>query len=289
MDHFQGVVIEYLRANRSTFVNTECLINLDQDGVFAKSRHWYCDALAVNFSERTVYLCEVTYSRTMHSLIVRLRAWAQHWTGVCEAIRRDCSLDGEWKFQPWVFIPENSHVALFDKLAIPAGSEMPTPKVTYLETVTPWNYTTWDRRQTAFAELQSTLDNAEMSLEEATEVLSQIAVREPTDVLLRLGAEGGSLLLCRSAVTSPVERYVVRLSEMDYEVDGVGPVDKVIGEAESVTHALALIDRFPWFRMAVLELDPEIEAAVLVGVEERGGAEELGRWVSRIAALRAEE
>jgi hypothetical protein len=289
MDHFQGVVTEYLRADRSTFVNTECLINLDQDCVFAKSRHWYCDALAVNFRERTVYLCEVTYSQTMQSLIGRLRAWAQHWAELCEAIQRDCAMDGEWTFQPWVFIPEKSHTGLIEKLSIPSASSMPAPKVTYLEEVTPWKYSTWDRRQTAFAELQNTLDNAEISLEEATEVLSQIEVREPTDVLLRLGAEGGSLQLCRSAATSRAEHYVVRLSEMDYGLDEFGSVEKVIGEADSVADALVLMDRFPWFRLTVLEIAPEIEGVVLAGVEKRGGKETVARWVSRIASLRAGE
>jgi hypothetical protein len=65
MDYFQGVVTEFLRANRSTFVNTEYLIQLDEGKLPVKSRHWYCDALAVNFEESTVFLCEVTYSKTM--------------------------------------------------------------------------------------------------------------------------------------------------------------------------------------------------------------------------------
>lgn len=49
MDYFQGVVTEFLRANRSTFVNTEYLIQLDEVKTPLKARHWYCDALAVNF------------------------------------------------------------------------------------------------------------------------------------------------------------------------------------------------------------------------------------------------
>jgi len=56
MDYFQGVVTEYLRANRATFVNTECLIQLEAGDTPAKGQHWYCDAVAVNFKEKTVGL-----------------------------------------------------------------------------------------------------------------------------------------------------------------------------------------------------------------------------------------
>ena len=36
MDYFQGAVTEYLRANRATFVNTECLIQLSAWGRSSK-------------------------------------------------------------------------------------------------------------------------------------------------------------------------------------------------------------------------------------------------------------
>jgi hypothetical protein len=62
MDYFQGVVTEFLRADRAMFVNTEYLIQLDPGTSLGKGRHWYCDALTINFKDSTVYLCEVTYS-----------------------------------------------------------------------------------------------------------------------------------------------------------------------------------------------------------------------------------
>jgi hypothetical protein len=62
MDYFQGVVTEFLRADRAMFVNTEYLIQLEPGSSLAKGRHWYCDALAINFKESTVHLCEVSYS-----------------------------------------------------------------------------------------------------------------------------------------------------------------------------------------------------------------------------------
>lgn len=155
MDYFQGVVTEYLRADRATFVNTECLIQLENGNAPAKGRHWYCDAVAVDFRKSTIYLCEITYSTTMQALLARLQHWSNHWPLLCQAVARDCCIPNTWEVQPWVFIPEQHHGSFNKKLAalsIPShATPMPTPKVTYLESVTPWNYCNWDRREQAFA------------------------------------------------------------------------------------------------------------------------------------------
>ena len=89
MDYFQGVVTEYLRANRAVFVNTECLIQLDEGDKQFKDRHWYCDAMAVNFKDKAIYLCEITYSGTMQSLVGRLQAWQSNWAELTAAVIRD--------------------------------------------------------------------------------------------------------------------------------------------------------------------------------------------------------
>jgi hypothetical protein len=157
MDYFQGVVIEYLRANRSVFVNTECLIQLDEGNKQLKGRHWYCDAMAVNFKERAVYLCEITYSATMQSLLGRLHAWQDNWSELTAAVLRDAGIPEDWKVQPWLFIPKNHHAVFVKKYATwkpkPGVTwEMPAPRVTYLESVAPWVYkTTWDRKLDAIA------------------------------------------------------------------------------------------------------------------------------------------
>ncbi len=155
MDYFQGVVTEFLRANRSTFVNTECLIQLDEGDTPAKRRHWYCDAVAVEFERSIVSLCEVTYSTTMQPLIARLRAWDSHWPLICKAIARDCHVPDSWSIRPWLFVPEKlyEHV-LKSKLTAflceaPRADRMPYPEVTYLEHVAPWNYRHWDRKTVA--------------------------------------------------------------------------------------------------------------------------------------------
>ena len=156
MDYFQGVVTEYLVADRASYVNTELLIQLDSDES-KKGRHWYCDAAAANFNESTLYLCEVTYSKTMSALAKRLLAWDENWQELQEALRRDCSIPESWKIQPWAFIPEKYHDALKMKIDILANvnrtpSAMPYPRITYLEHVVPWNYITWDRKVTDLEE-----------------------------------------------------------------------------------------------------------------------------------------
>ena len=153
MDYFQGVVNEYLRANRATFINTEYLIDLDPDGKFRKGRHWYCDALAINFAERTVYLCETSYSKTLSALLNRLSAWSEHWSDVCAAISRTSNLDQSWTFQPWAFIPESSTNLFRSKLAtsLVSGTAMPNPRVETLEAIAPWNYCSWDRQDASEA------------------------------------------------------------------------------------------------------------------------------------------
>jgi len=65
VDYFQSVVTDYLRANRSTFLNTECLLQLQPWDSPRKGESWICDVVAVNFHKSTVYLCEVTYSKSL--------------------------------------------------------------------------------------------------------------------------------------------------------------------------------------------------------------------------------
>jgi hypothetical protein len=156
MDYFQGVVTEYLRANRATFVNTECLIQLDSGDAPAKGRHWYCDAVAVNFAERSVHLCEVSYSTTLYALLARLAGWSKNWPTLQQALCRDCGVPNDWRVRPWVFVPRDRETAFLGKVSQMTAAEgsitMPAPRVTYLEEVVPWKYKSWDRKLEALAD-----------------------------------------------------------------------------------------------------------------------------------------
>ena len=86
MNYYQGVVLEYLRADRSVFVNEECCVQLNPgDNPDVNGPHWYCDALAVDFKNQSVFLCEITYSASLQSLAKRPEGLARS-LGLC-AIR----------------------------------------------------------------------------------------------------------------------------------------------------------------------------------------------------------
>ena len=153
MDYFQGVVTEYLVADRASFVNSELLIQLDSDAT-NKDRHWFCDAAAVNFREETLFLCEVTYSKSMAALAKRFLAWNENWAELRSAVSRDCGVPDSWTIQPWAFVPKAYSDVLRAKIdALPSDqnseSGMPYPLITHLESVVPWEYVTWDRKVAA--------------------------------------------------------------------------------------------------------------------------------------------
>ncbi len=151
MDYFQGVVAEYLQQSvGAVFVKTECLIQLEPGKVVKKGKSWYCDVIAVNFKKQTAYLCEVSYSTTLSALANRLRAWSENWQALRTSLKRDYSIPESWQVEPLVFIPEKLNATFEKKLqAVAKGSSgagtnaMPSPKVRYLERVTPWMYRPW--------------------------------------------------------------------------------------------------------------------------------------------------
>ena len=144
MDYFQGVVTEYLRADRRLFVNTEYCIQIKDVHNPGKGEHWYCDALALEPGNQTVYLCEISYSKTLQSLQARLGAWHEHWMEIQTGIIRDsCLPDGsQWKFRAWLFTPADRFPTLKHWLGKHAALH---PRVTDLETVLPWKYPSWNR------------------------------------------------------------------------------------------------------------------------------------------------
>jgi hypothetical protein len=97
----------YLRADRSVFVNPECCIQLNAaDNPDGSGPHWYCDLLAVDFETRCVWLCEVSYSKSLAALLKRLASWNTHWPALKATLVRACHLEETWQVRPWIFIPE---------------------------------------------------------------------------------------------------------------------------------------------------------------------------------------
>ncbi len=147
MDYYQDVVAEYLRADRCVFINHEFTIQLDE-GVAQpeKERSWICDLVSVHFRKKTVFLCEVTYSRSLSALIKRLKSWSQNWPDIVRALQRDTCISADFKVRPWIFIPESLTEAFVKKFHASGAKFETPPLITTLEMTVPWRHRTWDRR-----------------------------------------------------------------------------------------------------------------------------------------------
>jgi hypothetical protein len=150
MDYYQGVVLEYLRADRAVFVNPECCIQL-KEGSSSGGDYWYCDLLAVDLREKRAWLCEVSYAESLRALMKRLDAWKAYWPSLKKSLVRDCGVPPDWPVRPWLFIPGSCvkrAAAGVQRLGLAASDSngMPVPRITTLEMVVPWSYTTWNRR-----------------------------------------------------------------------------------------------------------------------------------------------
>jgi hypothetical protein len=154
VDYYQGVVIEYLRATRSRFVNTECLIQLVPGDTPERGLHWYCDAVTIDLKEQEIYLCEISYSQTLSALFKRLETWRTHWDALRSELARDCSVDATWPVRPWIFVPRARKDLLEKKLLSRSAnfSTMPTPHITFLEDIAPWLYRSWNGMEYAASE-----------------------------------------------------------------------------------------------------------------------------------------
>lgn len=150
MDYYQGVVVDYLRADRAVFVNTECCIQLNANPNPDNSGpHWYCDAVAADFRRCEVFLCEISYAEKLASLTKRLKEWSLNWPGVVKALERDCKVPEGWHVRPWLFVPTKSIASLVGNLKTMTtadGSPVFAARITPLEKVQPWFYHSWEHQ-----------------------------------------------------------------------------------------------------------------------------------------------
>jgi hypothetical protein len=169
MDYYQGVVVDYLRADRAVFVNTECCIQLDEGAVPAKDQHWFCDAVAIDLrgapkdGTPTVFLCEISYAVALGKLVRRLKCWKDNWAGVRKALQRDCKIPSHWPVRPWLFVPEaliSRLVGKLEPMTCLDGTEGFKPRITALESVQPWRFHSWDHQDSETDKLQSGIPEA---------------------------------------------------------------------------------------------------------------------------------
>lgn len=142
MDYFQGVVLEYLRADRSNFVNPEFWVRGNLESAHNRP-HWFVDILTVNMKEKKVYLCEVTYAKQPRALVQRLRSWREHWETIEKTLREDTGVPGDWPLCPWVFATDQAMKAIEPELV----RLFPDHKASNLLKTLPWEYCTYDRKE----------------------------------------------------------------------------------------------------------------------------------------------
>jgi|ERR1700724_1134791 hypothetical protein len=148
MDYYENVMVHYLRSDRAIFVNSESCIQLNQASNPDKSGlHWYCDAVAADFRNQTIFLCEISYGKGLTKLRDRLKGWHDNWEKVCFALMRDSFVNKDWPVRPWIFLPEEFVPLLMRRFnEISAGQPLKfAPRVTPLEMIQPWRFQSWNR------------------------------------------------------------------------------------------------------------------------------------------------
>jgi hypothetical protein len=108
----------------------------------AQQSEKYCDAVALEFRSKTIFLCEFTYAANPGGLIKRLKGWNEHWDKVRNALARDSLLFESWPVRPWLFVPQE-FVSLLVKRLDNVGNGQPlkfVPRITPLEMAQPWKF-----------------------------------------------------------------------------------------------------------------------------------------------------
>jgi hypothetical protein len=147
MDYYaQEAVNTFLRAKRTTFINTEFQLQLDEDSP-QKGRWLYVDTVAIDFHEKAVYLCEVTYAKTSFTaLLEKVKKLAANWSGYCAALVRDAGVPPDWPVRLWLFVPKARAEDLFVELETMDVAPPPN-RITPLEAVAQWTYDIHNRRE----------------------------------------------------------------------------------------------------------------------------------------------
>src|ERR1019366_3140665 len=113
------------------------------------------------------------------------------------------------------------------------------------------------------------------------------------EIVLEIGAEGGSLTILRERIAEGGWQFRVKLNEttlydMLSEEDRRGMRVEDFARTEyayTFQEALSRVDRYQWFRLCPLQVHPEFLDAVLAEVEKRGGPDEAARWREQLKSM----
>jgi hypothetical protein len=129
---------------------------------------------------------------------------------------------------------------------------------------------------------------AELTIQ--TTVIANENLKVLREIVLKIGAEGGSLTVLRERTVEQGWQFRIELNEttlydMLSEEDqrGMRVEDFARTEcAQTFQEALRRIDRYQWFLLYPLEIHPEYFDAVLAEVAKNGGLDEVARWRERL-------
>jgi hypothetical protein len=104
-------------------------------------------------------------------------------------------------------------------------------------------------------------------------------VRNEREVIIELGAEGGSLALYGFR-TEPGWSFTMEVIDWTPELIDEDPVQKKSGVVDPWEAALELLDQYPWPKLSLISVHPDFEQQVWVAVQERQRTTEpeLIRW-----------
>jgi hypothetical protein len=115
--------------------------------------------------------------------------------------------------------------------------------------------------------------------------------QEAFEVVLEIGAEGGSITLLRD-LSGEVPRFLLETNEsalwslLDDEDDGPPSPPppprppEVVGS--TLAEALVALERYPWFTLYPVKVHPELAGEIEARVLARGGNKALAEWRKRL-------
>ena len=128
METFHRSIEAYLRKNPALFLNSNCSLHLQT------AKPCIVDLLAVDFGNKTVWLCAGGLGKTSDLVMSQLRSWQTLWPLIQLALWRDQKVPLGFEMRPWVFVDAVKR-PLFDAAFASTDMEghMPSPRFTHTE------------------------------------------------------------------------------------------------------------------------------------------------------------
>ena len=147
----------------------------------------------------------------------------------------------------------------------------------------------------AIAEFQSSVIKSSRSRDQEAEPKAKAAGKQDgtvREVVLQVGAEGGSLTLVRERTGEEdwrfqMQRNEAALYDLDSEEDrgDKGDYSSQTDYVDSFHEGLHLLDEYEWFRLYPIEVHPEFLDAILLEVKKRGDPSDETRWRERLKTI----